>query len=302
MENTLFANDVIMVNKIKYGPRLPRSPLDIPFINIFYHFNDDTRKQNKEYCWPYKRLSGTTSVKQGDVMVFNSTWNKNYIIVKRCVALSGDTLEIKNTSLYINNKNFNTIKNVKYNYQFSVLDKKALYNYLDSLNLNKLSINKYNSDLYQSILSQVNMEALKKSGLINNVKVKTDTSSNKKVFFKSFNNWSFNNMGPILIPKKGMQITLNLETFSLYQSIINSSENCKTEEIDGVYYINDKRTSQYTFKYNYYFMMGDNRDGTMDSRTWGFVPEQNIIGKVQCVLYSNYKDKFQWGRLLKHIN
>ena len=109
-------------------------------------------------------------------------------------------------------------------------------------------------------------------------------------------------MGAIIIPKKGMRISLNTETFALYNRIINSSENCKIKDIDGVYYIDDKKTTNYTFKQDYYFMMGDNREGTQDSRAWGFVPEENIIGKVQCVLYSNYQDEFQWDRLFKSVN
>ncbi|QTE23532.1 signal peptidase I [Polaribacter cellanae] len=68
------------------------------------------------------------------------------------------------------------------------------------------------------------------------------------------------------------------------------------------FYIDNKKVTTYTFKQNYYFMMGDNRNGTLDSRAWGFVPEENIIGKVQYVLYSNYQDKFQWNRVLKNVN
>ncbi|WP_187269415.1 signal peptidase I, partial [Algibacter pacificus] len=96
MKNALFPKDVILVNKLKYGPRLPRSPFDIPFVNIGYYFNENAKKRFKEYWWPYKRLSGTASIEQGDVIVFNSPWEKDFILVKRCVAISGDTLHIEN--------------------------------------------------------------------------------------------------------------------------------------------------------------------------------------------------------------
>ncbi|WP_308990446.1 signal peptidase I [Mariniflexile litorale] len=99
-----------------------------------------------------------------------------------------------------------------------------------------------------------------------------------------------------------MHIVLNDENLAIYEKAINSSENSSVKEIDGAYYINDKKATHYTFKHDYYFMMGDNRGGTMDSRIWGFVPKENIIGKVQCVLYSNYQDEFQWNRLLKSVN
>jgi signal peptidase I len=109
-------------------------------------------------------------------------------------------------------------------------------------------------------------------------------------------------MGPLIVPKKGMQIPLTPKTFALYKRAINSSENCKIKEVDGMYYVDDKKVIEYTFKKNYYFMMGDNRKGTADSRRWGFVPEQNIIGKVQCVLFSNYGGEFNWDRLFKAVN
>jgi signal peptidase I len=302
MENTLFINDVIVVNKLKYGPRLPRSPFDIPLINIGYYFNDTARKRINQYWWPYKRLSGTTTIKQEDVIVFNSPWDKDFILVKRCVALPGDTLKIINGAVYTNSNYFNNPKNVKHNYTFKVPDKNALYNYLDSLELNGIYINRFKIDFYQSNLSQIELEALKNAKLIKNAKIDIDTSRQKKLFFKALHGWSFNNMGPIIIPKKGMQITLNADNMALYKRVINSSENWKIKEVDGIYYIDDEKIISYTFKHDYYFMMGDNREGTEDSRVWGFVPEENIIGKVQCVLYSNYQDEFQWDRLFKFVN
>jgi signal peptidase I len=300
MENTLFTNDVIVVNKLKYGPRLPRSPFDIPLVNIGYYFNDNARKRIKEYWWPYKRLSGTSQIQQGDVMVFNSTWRKDYILVKRCVALPGDTLKIENSFVYTNGVYFNNSKNEKHHYTFSVINKKGLYNSLDSLGLKSVSISQ---DKYQSNLSEKDLEILKKSRLITNVKIKIDSLNRKGLFFQPMNtNWSLDNMGSIVVPKKGMQIVLNEDSFSIYKKAILKSEKCNLTKRNGAYYINNKKVETYTFTQDYYFMMGDNRNNSQDSRYYGFVPIQNIVGKVECVLYSNYQDEFQWNRFFKSVN
>lgn len=303
MEITLFPSDVIVVNKLKYGPRLPRSPFDIPLVNIGCYFNENAKKRIKEYWWPYKRLSGTSQIQQGDVMVFNSIWSKDYILVKRCVALPGDTLKIENSFVYTNNIYFNDSQNVKHNYTFNVTNKKGLYDNLDSLSLKSVSISQEKLDVYQSNLSKKEIEILKKTGVIENVKLKIDTLNRKGLFFKPMNNnWSLENMGPVIVPKKGMQIVLNEENFAIYKKAIRKSEKCKLAKRNGAYYINNKKTETYTFTQDYYFMMGDNRPNSQDSRYYGFIPEQNIIGKVQCVLYSNYQDKFQWNRFFKSVN
>jgi signal peptidase I len=133
--------------------------------------------------------------------------------------------------------------------------------------------------------------------------IQIDTFSvNKKLFCNLSKKWTLDNMGPFVVPKKGMKINLNPETFSLYRDAINSSENYLIKEIDGVYYINNNKINTYIFKQDYYFMLGDNRKYSINSRFWGFIPESNIIGKVQCVLFSNYQSNFQWNRLFKSVN
>ena len=88
----------------------------------------------------------------------------------------------------------------------------------------------------------------------------------------------------------------------MYHKAINEHEGVVIKNTGGNYTINEKEVRTYTFEQDYYFMMGDNRIGSMDSRVWGLVPEERIIGKVQCVLWSNYQDEFQWNRLFKSIN
>ncbi len=301
MKDALYTNDVIIVNKLKYGPRLPRSPFDIPLLNIVFYFNNESKKRINDNWWPYKRLSGITTVKQNDVLVFNSTWRKEYILVKRCMALPGDTLRIIDAEIYTNKmltKESNSIKN---NYEFTIKNKNALYKVMDSLTIKNFKLKKGKGE---ANLSKKDLEHLVKKNYIDSVEIQIDTFNVKKKLFAKLpdKKWTFDNMGPFVVPENGMRIELNPETFSLYERAINSSENSKIKEINGVYYINNKKSTSYTFNQDYYFMMGDNRKSSEDSRRWGVVPESNIIGKVQCVLFSNYQDRFRWDRLFKSVN
>lgn len=302
MENILFTQDVILVNKLNYGPRLPRSPFDIPLVNIVFYLNQNAKQRMNENWWNYRRLAGTTTIKQGDVFVFNSTWNKSFILVKRCVALPGDTLNIRDTEIYTNDSLFTEPNTVKNNYKFKVKNKTALYKFLDSFP-NVIILYNSHKKFHEAKLTNLQLEHLKKEGYIDSVMKQIDTFVPKKTFAKLPSlKWTFDNMGPMRVPKKGMRIALNIETYALYKRAINSSEGCIIEEINGDYFIDGKKKSHYIFRQDYYFMMGDNRKGTLDSRRWGFIPEQNIIGKVQCILYSNYGGKFDWNRLFKTVN
>lgn len=302
MENVLFSDDVILVNKLSYGSRMPRSPFEIPLVNIAFYFNTDARRRINEIWWDYNRLFGTSTIKQGDIFVFNSTWDKNYILVKRCIALPGDILKIKNAAIYTNNRLFtspNTEKNI---YEFKVKSKQALYKAIDSFEFNGIMLKNYNGKFYEANLSKHELNYFSKINSIDSVKIKIDTFVEGKTFVKNPKiKWTFDNMGPFKVPKKGMQIKLNPVTFSLYENVINNSENSRIKVVQGVFFIDNKKTDTYTFKHDYYFMMGDNRKETLDSRAWGFIPESNIIGKVQCVLWSNHENEFKWRRLFKSI-
>jgi signal peptidase I len=230
---------------------------------------------------------------------------KDFVLVKRCVAISGNTLQIENGIVYINGKDFK-IKNEKHKYKFEILnDKKTFRKTLNGQGLSHVNFMKSGSEhILKAKLSHNEVDVIKKLESVKNFQLVLDTFKPKQKLFTKLPNkkWTYDNMGPFIIPKKGLKIDLNYDNYLLYEQTINKFENANLKHIEGKFYIKGKTATTYTFKKNYYFMMGDNRKATSDSRSWGFLPEENIIGKVQCVLFSNFKNKFQWNRLLKPIN
>ncbi|MEI6866711.1 signal peptidase I [Flavicella sp.] len=301
MENTLFKDDVILVDRLQYGPKLPQSPYEIPWVNLYYRLKDNSNSTVPEKRWNPKRLSGITTVKNGDVIVF-TMFKKKMVIVKRCMGIAGDTLQIKNGDVYINNTLLSPSREVLNTYEFKVQNKKRLYTVIDSLEMEShLESNGVKS--YQATLSLSEKEILEDLGLIVDVQKKSDSfSSKKKIYPKSkYHKWSLDNYGAYIIPKKGMTIKLSPENYALYNRVLKSHEKVHIKNIGGKYYFEGDEIKSYSFKQDYYFMMGDHRNGSMDSRYWGFVPKERIIGKVSCVLFSNKDNHFQWNRLFKGV-
>ena len=266
--------------------------------------NKDARARIKETWWDYSRWGGTTKIKQGDVFVFSLDLNRNYFVVKRCVGLPGDTLSVKKGEVFANSTLFNSPETVKNNCSFSIKNKKLLYKIIDSLPIEgNISFDYRKLHWGSAIFSKQEFELLQKRNCIDSINKNIEVYgvSQEELLKTPTSKWALDDMGPIIIPKKDMEINLNPENFMLYEKVMLLLEKNTISEKEGTYFINGKRATTYKFKQNYYFMMGDNRKGTLDSRCWGFLPETNIIGKVQCILFSNKNGEFQWDRLFKML-
>lgn len=299
MENTLKVGDVILVSKLPLGPRLPRSPFAIPWVNIACSYNDAAVKRVGQEWWPYIRLSGLSSVRRNDVLVFNFPHEEQIFIVKRCVAVAGDTLLLRSGELFLNGRPTKLPAFVKQSHElfFRPENSKAVRSALRELNIpGRLS------DDNRMVLCASEAQKLRASSVIDSVKIAIDPRGENGVgnVDNSYLHWSFSNYGTYVVPYKGMRIELNDAALSRYRNLLIKEEKLCWNENQKCFEVNKQPISSYTFRNNYYFMMGDNRNHSIDSRVWGVVAERYIVGKAWLILFSQEEEQIT-SRLLKPI-
>ena len=216
---------------------------------------------------------------------------ENY--VKRCIGLPGDTLEIINRQVFIDGEAIENPENLQYNYRvlFSAPNKsRKSKKAKKDLNLTNQDINKHDKTIWS--LTNSEYELLKNSGLTSTLEImsKDDQKGSLQVYPNAytdeFNEWTFDDLGPIYIPKSGETIELNERNLNMYRRVISVYDGNELIDKDSVVYINGKVATEYTFKQDYYWMMGDNRHNSADSRQWGFVPTDHIVGRASFIWFS----------------
>jgi signal peptidase I len=265
---------------------------------------------------PYYRLPGFSEIKNNDVVVFNypmedfrpADKRENYI--KRCVAIPGDTLKIVDRTIFINGNPIPFPERSQFNYHVKTDGSDFNKRILQGMDVTEGG--KYSSQGdFAWTLTTENYEKMKQMGNIKYI-APMPADEMKRLFatgplFPGDRDWDLDNYGPLVIPKKGATVKLSPENISIYKRIISFYEKNSFEEGNGTYIINGKPANEYTFKMNYYFMMGDNRHNSLDSRFWGFVPEDHIVGKAVFVWMSwntngKFLNKIRWNRLFRFIN
>jgi len=380
LEKSLLIGDFLFVSKFHFGARIPTTPFAIPMVHDTLPLIK-TRSYLKKPQLPFLRLPGFQKIKRNDIVVFN--WpadtvrqffvrekgvrkpiDKKSNYVKRCVGISGDTLEIRDGITYINNLENILPEWAKIQHTYTVYNNEGI----SSRKLLKHGINDFEriyrienitQSSYQSLIPYIIgrqgntvenfsvitparglpvklvrslglkvselmtkkktinttfdnvlkfQELEKHDSIIRNIsKIKTPNESffpNRITF-----DWNEDNFGPIIIPKKGAEVALKNKTYPLYKKIIEEYEGNKVTRRNNTFIVNNQTLTSYTFKQNYYWMMGDNRHRSEDSRFWGFVPEDHVMGKPVFIWMSidGFNDGFKnwrvrWERVFSVVH
>ena len=228
----------------------------------------------------------------------------NYI--KRCVAVAGDTVQIINSDVYLNGEKQKLPPYSQLDYDVTTtqpLDGDFAKSEFDVDIFNPQESMAMNNNRYRLLLTAKSVEKMKASPLIKSIQPVVDTLPAYNAAFEDYvynNKWTVDNYGKIWVPKKGSSLILNDSTYSIYQRVIRVYEKNDLVVKGGKYFINGKETTSYTFKMDYYWMMGDNRHQSQDSRFWGFVPEDRIVGKAWMIWFS-YDGSPRWKRFFNIV-
>ena len=332
MESSLYTGDHLFVSKLTYGPRVPQTPLTVPFTHnvIFGKESYSTLIQNR-----YRRLKGFRQVKRGDIVVFNfpngdtvlrrdpaadyymlsRVYGRDQIIdrlgpvtvrpadktdhyVKRCVALPGDTLEVRDGLVWVNGEKQTVWPGVQLSYKVVTSGGKLNAKTIDKLGLNVQELY-YSNQLpgYPAMpLTASMLEQVKKLPSVVEVSLNVDSTDTFVFPYEGGNGWTRDEYGPLCIPAKGATVEINDATLPLYERIIRDYEHNDPARA--------KEEGKYTFEQDYYFMMGDNRHNSLDSRYWGFVPEDHIVGRPAIIWLSTdagrkFPSNIRWNRFGK---
>lgn len=303
MEDTLLPGDKVLVSKLNYGPRLPNSPFQIPWVNLLCYYNAEARSKIDSVWWDYKRLDGYTNIKRQDILVFNFPDNKKIFFIKRCIGLPNDNISIINGTVFVNGERECIALTSKITYRMWYTQKKYFRHLLDSINMNSYcKWSPFDEKYVDIILTSKQQKLLNVSSCIDSLKIQTTDDHLRCYSGSKQHSWTIDNFGSLRVPQKGMTIQFNSRNFEFYKKVLKKFENFKPQRKDGHFFINGEEVKEYTFKQDYYFMMGDNRHNSADSRVWGFLPEDHIVGKAICVLFSNSEEGINWSRTFKAID
>jgi signal peptidase I len=316
MEKSLLVGDFLFVSKVNYGARAPMTPISFPFAhNTMPVIGGNS--YTELFSMPYLRLPGFQKIKNNDVVVFNypaeegRPVDKKENYIKRCLAIGGDTIQVINQQVFINGVAAENPPKMQFNYYVKTDGSGFSLKTLRKLDITDGKPLSGNGDFEIPLTSETKSSMEK----LTNVKDVDSLTQMSGVFveyiypFRKEMPWNVDNYGPLWVPKEGVTIKLDSGTYWKYDRVIRTYENNPTFEMkDGKFYLEGNEITTYTFKQDYYFMMGDNRHNSADSRFWGFVPHDHIVGKALFIWMSldanagSIFEKVRWNRIFNGIN
>ena len=346
MEKSLLIGDFLFVSKVNYGARIPMTPVAFPFAHHTMPITG-TKAYWDGVQWKYRRLPGMQEIKRNDVVVFNfpdgdtvalEAQDRDYYemvrsvgreaiasqytivsrpvdkrenYIKRCIGISGDILSMSNGLVSVNGKPepMKITGQIDYTVKFKTTD--VNFQVFENMGfIIERDIMAISQDSYNFVGTPEQMEEVKKLDFVVSVTTRTAApgAQEPSVFPQDPNRkWNADNWGPIQIPKKGWTVKLDSVSMPLYKRAIEVYEGNKVEKVAGGWLINGQKADSYTFKMDYFWMMGDNRHNSLDSRYWGFVPEDHVVGKALFIWMSydtngSFFSKIRWSRLFRGIH
>lgn len=315
MEKSLLVGDFLFVSKMHYGTRFPMTPLQVPLTHQKV-WGTEIPSYSDAIQLPYYRLPGFSDVQRNDVVVFNypvefqypTDLKTNYI--KRAIGISGDVIEVRNGDAYVNNEL--APKPVEMQYSYDVITNRPLTeDFFKDYDINPESHYTFSDGSgYMVFATEGVINRLKSSPVITSATKRIEKSGGDPLIFPTSkkDSWNRDNYGPLQVPAKGWTIEMTPENVMKYIFPIEKYEGLNNVEVkEGQLFIDGQKVDSYTFKQNYFFMMGDNRHDSLDSRFWGFVPEDHIVGKAWFLWLSLDKhesmfNKIRWSRIFSGID
>ena len=347
MEGSLLVGDFLFVSKAHYGIRTPMTVIQFPLLHNTTPFIG-TESYLKKPNLGYHRLPAFNNVERNDPIVFNypegdsvyltpsrsvsvydvrrnpgyrrSIQGKKLRVrpidkkdhyIKRCVALPGDKMEIKDKKVYINGEPGIEPSHLQYSYFITLANDASgtlndrLNETLDELGVNLKEINDNNNRPKRVFhLDKTQLSKLQEMGEQIKIEPSNYTAPPQVLFPHDparFNTWTLDNYGPITVPKAGETVVITPNNIALYRRIISVYENNDLSIKNGRISINGKQVTKYTFQQDYYWAMGDNRHNSEDSRFWGFVPHNHMVGKPLFIWFSTKNGSMfngiNWSRI-----
>ena len=337
LEKSLLVGDFLFVSKFHYGARVPMTTVAAPMVHdtipviksksyLFDDHKGSSSWKNKLQL-PYLRIPGFEKIERNDIVVFNQPADtlldmndfhpdRNYYkpidkktnLVKRCVGIAGDSLEVRNGYVYINGKQ-NVLPDrahLQFSYyvqpkttQFNPLYLKERYDITDGFGI----INNQNTYYFSAISDEARDKFKDNPNVVSITPIKAEKGvRDANIFPHDPNyNWNIDFFGPLYIPEAGKTIDINLKVLPLYKRVITEYEGNTLQVKGNQIIINGKVATSYTFKQNYYWMMGDNRHNSTDARAWGFVPFDHVVGKPVFIWMSLDGKKPRWERFFTTV-